>query len=212
MAPLLRTQNRRSTSCWTLCRTSRGSSIGWTTTRRASRRTCSTSQAFSSALHVRRNHPYPLLKKSIHLGTRKTKGSTPTSGDTLLCRRAIHQIRDMPRFRSYSRSSPRTHYTGRWATTSRYELRHLLPYIDLIHFVSPSSLLSVGTFFFYKKKRVHAPSAKHTIVSAGDRRPGCRWWTYDWRVRGMVGGVLTEQGRIKFSPAFHVHGEGLKVN
>ena len=55
MVPLRRTQIRRSISCWTSCRTSRGSSTGWTTTRRASRPTSSTLLAFLSALRVRGN-------------------------------------------------------------------------------------------------------------------------------------------------------------
>lgn len=58
MAPLHRTQTRQSISCWTSCRTSRGSSTGWTTTRRASRPTCSTLPAFSSALHVSGTHSH----------------------------------------------------------------------------------------------------------------------------------------------------------
>lgn len=85
----------------------------------------------------------------VHPGLRKTKGRTPTSGDTLFSRGAVYEIRDLPRFRSYPRSSPRTHYTGRRATAPRYELRHSLAYIDLTR--SVFLFLSFGWDKFFLK-------------------------------------------------------------
>ena len=69
----------------------------------------------------------------------------------------------MPRFSSYPQSSPRSHYTGRWATTPRYELRHSPSFKDLIRFVCPLPL-SVGTIFFYKKKG-STPRPQNTQLS-----------------------------------------------
>src|SRR6266702_3389408 len=106
----------------------------------------------------------------------------------------------MPHFCAHPRYSTCTHHTGRWSTAPRYvrATAHTptpsLAAIDLMRPFFLSFSISILLFFrLEKKKRVHAASAKHPILSEGDRRPECRWWAYDRRVRGMVGGVSPEQ-------------------
>lgn len=166
MALLHRTQIRRSIFYLTSYGTSQESCTEWTTIRRGSRPTCSISQAFSSALHVRKTHFIVFFFGFIQPGSPERPRGAP-----------------LPPIIHYAAEEPFTKYEIClvFARILNLPHAHIIPdagppppgtgyvpslaALDLMRFFS-------SPFLFWEnlknKKRVHAASAKHPIISAGD--------------------------------------------